>query len=117
MAIDELLVEIESKSPPESENDIAAFESENGHPLSGDYRRFLAGCNGGFLGGRFWYHQGDAGVHHIGGFRDESYFSLRWARDCYEDRIANGSHLSTRERGETCQNGGTGTCCFKNSAK
>ncbi|MCA9231165.1 MAG: SMI1/KNR4 family protein [Planctomycetales bacterium] len=87
MTIDELLAEIESKSPPASENDIAAFEAEIGHPLPDDYRRFLAGCNGGFLGGRFWYHEGDAGIHHIGGFRDESYFSLRWTRDCYGDRI------------------------------
>jgi hypothetical protein len=31
----------------------------------------------------------DAGIHHIGGFRDEAHFSLLWARECYEGRMPN----------------------------
>jgi tetratricopeptide (TPR) repeat protein len=33
------------------------------------------------------YRKVEAGVHHIGGFRDEPYFSLPWNRDCYDGRI------------------------------
>jgi hypothetical protein len=51
-------------------------------------------CNGGYVGGRYWYsgtnpegREIEAGVHHIGGFREEPYFSLLWFWHCLEDRI------------------------------
>jgi len=87
MTIDELLAEIEFMGPRASETQISNFESEIGYALPDDYRRFLAACNGGYLGGRFWHREQHVGIDHIGGFREETYFSLRWARECYRDRI------------------------------
>ncbi|HQE44693.1 MAG TPA: SMI1/KNR4 family protein [Phycisphaerae bacterium] len=54
-------------------------------------------CNGGHVGGRFWFKgptpdgcEADAGVHHVGGLREERRFSLVWARDCYEAGMPRG---------------------------
>lgn len=96
MTIDELIAEVKDKSPPAPEEELARFEELIGQTLPEDYRRFLVQCNGGYVGGRFWF-QGinpegeevEAGVHHIGGFRDESYFSLLDNRECYVGRIPN----------------------------
>jgi hypothetical protein len=94
MNIDEFVAVVREKKPPAPPNELAAFEKEIGHPLPEDYRKFLIACNGGFVGGSLWFKGptpngdgADAGVHHIGGFREESYFSLRWTRECYVGRI------------------------------
>ncbi|ADB19035.1 conserved hypothetical protein [Pirellula staleyi DSM 6068] len=94
MKIDEFIAEVKKKSPPASADEVARFEAEIGGKLPEDYRYFLIHCNGGYVGGRYWYQGKDqegqvveAGVHHIGGFRDESYFSLDRARERYEGRI------------------------------
>jgi hypothetical protein len=92
MDMQEFLTHIEKKSPPAPEKKIARLEAEIGAKLPEDYRRFLAQCNGGFVGGALWY-QGptpegrtaEAGIHHIGGFREEDHFSLESARECYQD--------------------------------
>ena len=94
MTIDELVGEIESKKAPAPLDQLEALETELGKKLPADYRRFLIACNGGFAGGRFWFEgptpegkKADAGVNHIGGFRRQGHFSLKWARECYEGRI------------------------------
>jgi hypothetical protein len=91
MDMQEFLTHINRKSPPAPENEITRLEAEIGACLPEDYRRFLAECNGGHVGGRLWYRgptpegrSADAGVHHIGGFREESHFSLEAARECYQ---------------------------------
>jgi hypothetical protein len=73
---------------------LANFESAVGHSLPDDYREFLSRCNGGHIGGKLWFkgptpegRTADAGVHHIGGFREEWYFSLPEHRECYDGRI------------------------------
>ena len=94
MTIDEFIAEVKKKDPPAPADALAAFETRIGQALPDDYRRFLRDCNGGFVGGRYWF-QGanpegkhvEAGVHHIGGFREEPHFSLLWALDCYDGRI------------------------------
>lgn len=94
MTIDEFIAVVDKKSPPAPAESIASFEFDIEHPLPDDYRYFLVNCNGGYVGGRFWFRgtnpdcrEVEAGVHHIGGFREESYFSLLWAQDCYHGRI------------------------------
>jgi hypothetical protein len=94
MTIDELVAEVESKKAPAPQDQLHAFEGELGKKLPADYRRFLVACNGGYIGGRLWFQgrtpegkKADVGVHHIGGFRRQSHFSLLWARKCYEGRI------------------------------
>lgn len=94
MAPDSFLEAIAKKLPPASASDVSAFELSLGCRLPEDYREFLVACNGGFVGGTLWFKgptpkgdQADAGVHHIGGFRQESHFSLEWNRECYEGRI------------------------------
>lgn len=94
MTIDEFLSHIDDKLPPAPPAQFSAFERSIGHPLPDDYRRFLTACNGGYVGGSLWFNgptpdgsPADAGVHHIGGFREESHFSLSDARECYEGRI------------------------------
>ena len=96
MTIDELIAQVDKKSPPAPLDRLARFEAQIGHTLPDDYRRFLINCNGGYVGGRYWFHgknpdgrEVEAGVHHIGGFRDEPHFSLLWTRDCYSGRIPN----------------------------
>jgi hypothetical protein len=94
MTISEFIAQVKDKAPPAPAEDLARFEAIIGQELPDDYRQFLTHCNGGYVGGRYWY-QGrnpegqevEAGVHHIGGFRDESYFSLPRHRACYDGRI------------------------------
>lgn len=94
MTPDLFLAAIHQKSPPALEADLSAFELSLGCRLPEDYRAFLVACNGGYVGGTLWFtgptpegESADAGVHHIGGLRQESHFSLAWHRECYEGRI------------------------------
>ncbi len=94
MTIDEFIAQVEKKSPPAPPDKLERFEGLIGHRLPDDYRYFLINCNGGYVGGRYWFRgknpegrEVEAGVHHIGGFRDESHFSLLWTWDCYDGRI------------------------------
>ena len=87
MTVAEFLEVIENKAPPAPVDQVAALEHELGVNLPDDYRRFLIECNGGYVGGALWFNgptpdgsSADAGVHHIGGFRTEKYFSIRWTR-------------------------------------
>jgi hypothetical protein len=91
MDTQEFLAHIDKKSPPAPEERIVRLEAELGVGLPDDYRRFLVACNGGFVGGRLWFRgptpegqSADAGVHHIGGFREQSHFSLEKRRDIYQ---------------------------------
>ncbi len=93
MTIDEFIAEVEEKLPPAPPDKLAKFETLIGSTLPDDYRYFLINCNGGSIGG-YWYEgtnpngeEVEAGVHHIGGFRDESYFSLPGHLDTYKGRI------------------------------
>lgn len=86
MTVDELLAAIENKLPPASEVEISAFEKSLGQQLPSDYRDFVVRCNGGFAGGGNLVFPGPIGevsINHIGGFREESYFSLKYARENY----------------------------------
>jgi hypothetical protein len=94
MTIDEFVQAIKETAPPAPTDKLAQLEGALGGSLPDDYRRFLETCNGGYVGGSLWYQvpsptgdPADAGVHHIGGFRDEPYFSLMRARECYAGRI------------------------------
>jgi len=94
MSIDELLAHVENTSPPAPIAAVRELERDLAATLPEDYRQFLLKCNGGFVGGRLWFRgptptgeAADAGIHHVGGFRTESYFSLRSAREIYEGRI------------------------------
>jgi hypothetical protein len=92
MTIDEFVFRVKKKLPPAPADELARFEALIGHALPDDYRSFLVRCNGGSAGGRYWFRgknpEGlEVGVQRVGGFRDESHFSLRWARDCYHGRI------------------------------
>ena len=92
MTIEEFASRLDMRGPPLTSEDVAAFEREIGHTLPGDYRRFLETCNGGYVGGRFWFvgptpedESADAGVHHVGGLRDDhDYLSLRDNRHAYQ---------------------------------
>jgi hypothetical protein len=94
MTVDEFLSEVNNKGGPAALTAIAEFERQLGSQLPEDYREFLIRCNGGHVGGRLWYvgptpngARADAGVHHVGGFRKETYFSLERHRESYEGRI------------------------------
>jgi len=87
MTTSEFLDEIKSKGTAISEEQLTAFERELKTKLPSDYREFLMACNGGFLGGRLMHPNGETMIHHIGGFREESYFDIAWHIDCYEGRI------------------------------
>ena len=94
MTLEEFIRMIDETAPPAPPDQIAALEHTLGVSLPEDYRQFLIGCNGGYLGGALWFtgptptgEAADAGVHHIGGFRSEGSFSLPWHRDCYSGRI------------------------------
>jgi hypothetical protein len=94
MTIDGFLQAIKKKAPPAPADKLVQLEGALGGSLPDDYRRLLETCNGGYVGGSLWYKgptptgdPADAGVHHIGGFREESHFSLAWARACYAGRI------------------------------
>ncbi len=85
---------IEMKLAPAPESELLAFEQALGCRLPEDYRDFLVSCNGGYVGGELWFtgptptgEKADAGVHHIGGFRQERHFSLPRARSRYAGRI------------------------------
>ena len=85
---------ITDRLSPASETDLAALEASLGCRLPDDYRQFVLDCNGGHVGGLLWFYgrtptgeMVDAGIHHIGGLREESYLSLTWARDCHAGRI------------------------------
>ena len=91
MTIEELAREMKSKLPPAKDADISSMEKELGAKLPGDYRQFLVLTNGGHIGGRYWFKgptpegkPADAGVNHVGGFREEYYFSLADHRECYQ---------------------------------
>ena len=94
MSIDEFLQHVEDRLPPAPTAPLAELESELGGELPADYRDFLVRCNGGFVGGELWFKgptvegsPADAGVHHVGGFRTESYFSIPATRAIYGARI------------------------------
>ncbi|MEO8361909.1 MAG: SMI1/KNR4 family protein [Vicinamibacteria bacterium] len=83
---------MDKRSPSAHEDRVHRFEELIGATLPGDYRRFLIACNGGYLGGSLWYtrpglsgRHAHVGINHIGGFRDESHFSLESARASYQD--------------------------------
>lgn len=94
MTIPDFLNVIENKRPPAPPLPLADFERSIGQAFPEDYRQFLIGSNGGSCGGMICFEgptpegkPADAGVHHIGGFRKENYFSLPWSRNCFEGRI------------------------------
>lgn len=94
MTIDEFLAVIDDTQPPAPEQELGAFEQAIGQRLPEDYRAFLVNCNGGYVGGRYWYvgrnpagQEVEAGVHHLGGFRSEYPFSLTQRRRVYTGRI------------------------------
>lgn len=94
MTIDEFLKVIDNKLPPAPPKELAEFERTIGHSLPEDYRKFLVACNGGYVGGALWFMgptpeglTAEAGVHHIGGFRDEGYYCLNTNWKCYVGRI------------------------------
>ncbi len=90
----DFLTWIGDKAPPAPKRQLWMLEMTLGHNLPDDYRAFLLDCNGGYVGGALWFKGptpsggvADAGVHHVGGFRNEDYFSLDRARRCYRGRI------------------------------
>ena len=94
MNIPEFIAQMENTQPPAPESELAAFEAKVGCRLPDDYRSFLVASNGGYVGGRLWFMgvtpngaSAEAGVHHVGGLRTESYFSLTQRLECYRDRI------------------------------
>jgi hypothetical protein len=94
MTIDEFLQAIKKTAPPAPTHKLAQLEVALGVLLPEDCSGFLQACNGGYVGGSLWYKgptpagdPAEAGVHPIGGFREESYFSLERARECYAGRI------------------------------
>jgi len=93
MNVSEFIALMEYTQPPAPESELSSFESSIGCRLPEDYRQFLVASNGGYVGGSLWFlgpwltdQTVEAGVHHVGGFRQESYFSLLWARNCYQER-------------------------------
>lgn len=91
MTLDELLAAIDDKLPPAPPDVLEKFEALVGERLPEDYREFLVRCNGGYAAGYVQYHgptpegqSADACVNHIGGFREESYFSLESSRENYQ---------------------------------
>src|SRR5262245_35298266 len=81
MTLDEFLAVIDDKQPPAPLDSLEQFESQIGHRLPEDYRRFLLRCNGGYAAGSVVFqgptpegNTADACPNHIGGFREEDYF-------------------------------------------
>ncbi len=94
MSIDEFLAFVDDRLPPAPKKELARLESELSCRLPADYRSFLLACNGGSVGGRLWFRGPapdgrpvDVGVHHVGGFRSESYLSIFDTRYLYGSRI------------------------------
>lgn len=88
VTLDEFIAEVEMKAPSATSAELVQFEAMIGHELPSEYRAFLTKCNGGYVGGRFWFFTEDiqAGVHHIGGIRDDQLSLVSW-RAIYEGRI------------------------------
>ena len=91
MNVSEFIAQMEDTLPPAPDGALTTFESTIGCRLPDDYRQFLIASNGGYIGGSLWFFgptpngdKADAGVNHIGGFREESHFSLLESRDCYQ---------------------------------
>jgi hypothetical protein len=90
MTTEELLAAVQDKAPPAPPDRLAAFESAIGCPLPEDYRRFLVACNGGYASGKVLFlgtaPEGGpvAGVHHVGGFREDYATSLEARRVGYQ---------------------------------
>ncbi len=94
MKIQNFIEAIEKKAAPAPIERLANLETEIGATLPDDYRQFLLSCNGGYIGGALWYMgptpdggSADAGVHSVGGLRDDPSYSLGSYRVCYETRI------------------------------
>jgi SMI1-KNR4 cell-wall len=91
MRLDEFIAGIEKKQPLTSLEPLIHFETALGATLPDDYRQFLIDCNGGVYRGRHWFFgptpeggKTDAGIHHIGGLREEAHLSLIASRDVYQ---------------------------------
>jgi hypothetical protein len=91
MTLDEFLAAIDDKLPPAPLSSLDQFESHIGQRLPEDYREFLVRCNGGYAAGAVAFQgptpegrSADACPNHIGGFREESHFSLMAARENYQ---------------------------------
>lgn len=94
MTMDSFVAAVKKRLPPAPESEVAAFEQSLGCELPEDYRAFLVACNGGYVSGELGFEgltpSGEeigVSIHHIGGFREEDYFSLAWPRAIYEERI------------------------------
>lgn len=94
MTMEAFVDAVKQKLPPAPAAALTALEASLGCRLPEDYRDFLVACNGGFLSGTLGYEghspTGEyvtASIHHVGGFREEDYFSLDWRRDIYAGRI------------------------------
>ena len=87
MTLDEMLSAIDDKLPPAPSDAIAAFEQKISATLPPDYREFLIRCNGGYAAGNLVFPGpiGDVSLNHIGGFREESCFSVVEGRDNYQN--------------------------------
>jgi SMI1 / KNR4 family (SUKH-1) len=91
MTVEDFIAEVKDKVLPCPLDNLAAFERAIGSRLPKDYRQFLIACNGGYVGGRYWYRgltsdgkTSEARVHHVGGLQDEWCVSLESHRDCYQ---------------------------------
>lgn len=94
MTLQAFIAAVNMKQPPAPDEALAAFETALGCGLPADYRQFLVACNGGFLSGALGLdgpsptgEHVSASIHHVGGFREEGYFSLNWRREIYAGRI------------------------------
>jgi SMI1-KNR4 cell-wall len=91
MTMDELLAALDDKSPPAPTAALERFEAKIGHQLPEDYRAFLIRCNGGYGCGYIEYLEPTleeqvavACLNHVGGFREESYYSLESNHKVYQ---------------------------------
>jgi hypothetical protein len=91
MTLYELLTALDHKSPPAPIAALVRFEATIGQQMPDDYRDFLIQCNGGYGCGYVQFHgptpeghPADACVNHVGGFREETYFSLESAFENYQ---------------------------------
>jgi hypothetical protein len=91
MTLDELLAALEDKSPPAPADALERFEETLGHRLPDDYRAFLISCNGGYGRGYVQFRGPTARrnvivacLNHVGGLREEKYYSLERAYQKYQ---------------------------------